>query len=377
MKKMKLTITIGLYFATMAINLQAQNFVSIPDPNFKAALTSFDSNGDGLIDIDEAAAVSYLNVSNRQIKSMMGIAAFVNLKTLLCGENLLKSLNLSQNISLEYVDCARNRLDFLNLGAKPEMTTLLCNQNNLRILNLRNSPKLQTFYGFMNKFTSIAFWNCPDLEYVNIDNNELVTLNFSYNQLLKNVLANSNKLTSIDFSYNPLLESAMLSQNQIANIDLTNNIAIRRLSLGNNLLTRINLTPATSLNFINLSANKLAQLDLRQNALLNFVSVNLNPNLVNICITPAQLAHVDESTSSNYIGIPQTWTKDATSNWCVLCGNPSVARKGRITEVEKADSEDKLEKIYDAQGKEINENNMVQGMYICHYKSGRVVKIMK
>lgn len=111
--------------------------VNIPDANFKNALITFngvDTNGDGEIQESEAAAVTDIYVIGDSISSLEGIASFVNLQQLTCEQNLLTSLDVSQNTHLEWLNCAHNQLT--SLVFPTSVHGLLCNNNQLAALDL-------------------------------------------------------------------------------------------------------------------------------------------------------------------------------------------------------------------------------------------------
>ena len=108
---MKVILQIVLLLLTLIIIYSCKkesNTVNIPDNNFLKALIDLgvDKNGDNIISIDEATQVHYLEVYRLNISSLKGIEAFVNLDTLLCFDNQLTSLDISNNTSLTYFDCS-------------------------------------------------------------------------------------------------------------------------------------------------------------------------------------------------------------------------------------------------------------------------------
>lgn len=71
--------------------------IRIEDPDFLAfCIESFDSFDRGFVSEYEASLVTRMDCSGRDIKSLDGIEQFTNLDTLVCRDNLLESLNLSQ-----------------------------------------------------------------------------------------------------------------------------------------------------------------------------------------------------------------------------------------------------------------------------------------
>ena len=69
--------------------------------------------------VDETDDITDINVTNKGIKSLKGIEFFQKLKSLLCAQNSIRSLDLSKLKKLETVDCSGNKID------KSAMTSLI------------------------------------------------------------------------------------------------------------------------------------------------------------------------------------------------------------------------------------------------------------
>ncbi|RLD68463.1 MAG: hypothetical protein DRI98_11775 [Bacteroidetes bacterium] len=144
-----------------AVESSYGGIVPIPDTAFLHSLIEegVDTNGDSLISYAEAQRVSFLDVagnygdpltgmcnSNRGIKSMKGIGAFTNLDTLVCGCNLLESLDLSKNRNLVYVDCRSCQLLNLDVSGCHRLSTLYCSDNLLTSLDISNNASLNELW---------------------------------------------------------------------------------------------------------------------------------------------------------------------------------------------------------------------------------------
>ncbi len=117
------------------------NTVTIPDTNFEQALIDlgYDTNGlNGNILKVDAEAVTNLNVISKDIHSLQGIEAFVNLEILQCVGNELITLDVSNNIKLEYLTCFNNHLTTLDVSANTILFHLSCANNELESLNIKN-----------------------------------------------------------------------------------------------------------------------------------------------------------------------------------------------------------------------------------------------
>lgn len=98
--------------------------VYIGDEAFLAyLLTYFDTNGDGYLQVEEAAAIRTITLGPRGIRSLQGIEYMPNLQRLDCSGNLINEIDISANPGLTWIDCApmdddahNNLLEVLYIG---------------------------------------------------------------------------------------------------------------------------------------------------------------------------------------------------------------------------------------------------------------------
>ena len=161
------------------------NIVNIPDDNFLKALVEegVDTDGDGLISLNEAAAVSSLGFSG-DISSLKGIEKFVYLETLTCLSNSLTELDLQKNSSLKELTCYCSHLMTLNVSNCPELINLRCNNNHLTFLDLSKNSKLKELRCGYTLITSIDLSHNTELEFLVISYNHLSSLDISSNSSL-------------------------------------------------------------------------------------------------------------------------------------------------------------------------------------------------
>jgi Leucine-rich repeat (LRR) protein len=137
--------------------------VNIPDANFKAYLvanTAINTNGDTAIQVNEATAFStYINCTGLSISDLTGIEAFTSLTSLMCHDNQLTSLDLSNNIALTGLHCGSNQLTSLNLSDNDSLYGLTCNNNQLTSLDLSQNTALTYLNCFSNFLTSLDLRN--------------------------------------------------------------------------------------------------------------------------------------------------------------------------------------------------------------------------
>lgn len=142
--------------------------IRIPDQSFKNVLLAgttdeegklviIDSNGDGQISYAEAEAVTYLDVSGQGLSDLTGIEEFIHLEKLLCHDNelmildvsdnealtsLVCKLDISQNRDLVDLFCAKNQITGLDLELKYWLRYLYCGNNPITSLNISDNVNL-------------------------------------------------------------------------------------------------------------------------------------------------------------------------------------------------------------------------------------------
>lgn len=150
--------------------------INIPDTNFEQALINlgYDTNGlNGNILKVDAEAVTNLNVISKDIHSLEGIEAFINLQILQCVGNELITLDVSSNIRLEYLTCFNNHLTNLDVSANTILSHLSCANNELQSLNVKNG----------NNNADSNYFNAtgnPNLTCIEVDDVTFSTNNWTY-----------------------------------------------------------------------------------------------------------------------------------------------------------------------------------------------------
>ena len=169
--------------------------LDIPDSNFEQVLIDKGIDSDGLLNgqiaSEDAALVTYLDVSNKNITDLNGLRGFTALETLICNNNQISSLDLSLNTSLRELDCSNNVLTELNVGQNSSLIHLNANQNEISVLDLDNLQSLETLY---------------------LADNLLLTLK------IKN--GSNNLIQEFDTSSNPNLLCIEVDENILTNIPL-------------------------------------------------------------------------------------------------------------------------------------------------------------
>ena len=195
----------------------------VPDDNFEATLIylGYDSGAlDNYVPTANISSVTSLSISNKNISNLTGIEDFISLTNLLCWNNNLSQLDLSQNTALTGLKCNGNQLTSLDLSNNLLLTILKCYANNLTNLDVSLN-------------TNLTFLRCEGnmLENLNVKNGNNV--NFTNFNAINNL-----NLTCIE------VDDATYSVANWTNIDSTstfvnNQAECNALSLSENSLNPI------------------------------------------------------------------------------------------------------------------------------------------
>ena len=215
--------------------------VNIPDANLKAALinsSSINKNGDDEIQFTEAAQVSTLSISNKNISDLTGLSKFRALKNLICYGNNLTSIDVSGNTVLEKLTCFDNNLSSLDLSKNPKVESILAYNNQITSLNLADNEALET---------------------LNLNDNSLSTLNIDHLATLKKLIVNNNEIENLSTLNNILLYEVRANNNKISDLDLTQNTALRILDVSENSMNTLNVKNGnnTNVSTFNIVGNNL------------------------------------------------------------------------------------------------------------------------
>jgi hypothetical protein len=245
MKKAILLITIISIFLlscnestkTTDDNTDDNQIVNIPDANFKAALirdSLINTNGDDEIQVSEALATDIIDVSSKDITDLTGIEVFPNLISLICYDNQLITLDVSNNSALAFLYCYDNQLTTLDVSNNTALSNLHCYENQLTTLDVSNHFVLGELYCYDNQLTILDVSNNSALANLSCSFNNLTTLDVSSNTALYKLYCNNNQLTTLYVSNNAALYKLYCHDNQLTTLDISNNAALHNLSCHDN-----------------------------------------------------------------------------------------------------------------------------------------------
>jgi len=187
MEKLLLVLLTFLTLQSMA----QQTYV--PDNNFEAYLEA-NGMGNGITNDDYVTTanintISTLYIDSENISDLTGIEDFDSLGFLVCSNNNLTTLDLSENLLLYHLSCPTNNLVLLDVSQNINLSVLYCALNQLTSLDLEQNVNLTQFDCSYNNLTSLNL----------SQNSNLISLGCIYNQLIcLNVKNGSNISNNIN-----------------------------------------------------------------------------------------------------------------------------------------------------------------------------------
>lgn len=287
----KKLLFILLLFAGMA-NAQ---IVNIPDPAFKARLLAssatdvsnniaknfsdewiaIDANSDGEIQISEAQAVKFLNVTSQLIVDLTGLNSFSNLETLSVFNCGIPTLNVSALTHLKtFSGFNMYNLTSVNLSNLPDLTAVTCiGLPVLTTANFTNSINIDKINVMYCALTSLNVNGLINLKTLNCSGNQLTNLN-GLPLSLTALDCSYNLLTNLNFATLPNLTDLYCSDNQLTSLSGLGTIS--KLNCQNNKLTVLNVNEMTNITELSCGGNELNSLNV--DALTNLTKLACSHN---------------------------------------------------------------------------------------------------
>jgi hypothetical protein len=249
---------------------------SFTDPNFLAAVRQKIEKSEGAIYDHDVAGIQILDVSDMGIYSLAGIENFTGLTVLICENNQLVELDISNNVALTMLNCPHNQLTELDVSNNTLLYWLNCNDNQLTALNVTNNPELRFILCERNYLSELDVSNNTVLTDLYCVGNQLTTLNVSNNTVLTGLYCGGNQLTALDVSNNTELLALNCNNNQLKKLDLSGNAYLTGLGCAGNQLSALEVSGNTDISFLDCSYNQLTALYVSNNNALTFLRCRNN-----------------------------------------------------------------------------------------------------
>ncbi|WP_299114852.1 T9SS type A sorting domain-containing protein [uncultured Winogradskyella sp.] len=288
---MKSIICVLIFFS---FSVSQSQTTAIPDTSFENYLETHDENGNsvtigdassmgdgiannGLVFTNRISGVTFLDVSNLSIAELSGIEDFSALEALICSDNNLSELDISNNLSLVSLLCGINRLTDLSLANNTSLETLNCSDNQLQTIDVSNNINLKSLTVSGNQLSGINVESNNALTSLSVSNNRIIgELLVSNNLDLESLFCSSNLISTLDLTANTVLKNLDASNNRITDLDLS---SINTVVCPDPQTDPITLCQGTST--INVSRNELTSLIVNNgyNDLIAIFNASDNPDL--------------------------------------------------------------------------------------------------
>ena len=171
------------------VEISVRNF---PDEDFRITVEKYDIDNNGYLcdaeieeikaltlgGIQSIAGIQYLTaleeltLNNTSIKNL-SLKGCPQLKTLICAsEDMLTSLDVSENTLLEKLDCSCNQLETLDVSKNTQLTELKCDSNLLTELNVSKNTELTKLDCSYNSIVALDLSKNTKLTDISTRNNE-------------------------------------------------------------------------------------------------------------------------------------------------------------------------------------------------------------
>ncbi|BDD06564.1 T9SS type A sorting domain-containing protein [Aureibacter tunicatorum] len=297
----------GVYYSTTPCD--ALETIEIPDENFEQALidAGHDPIKDGYIVNEAAKKIQNLDIKNKGISSLAGIESFINLSSLDCSHNDIKSLDLSENKKLNYLSCQNNQLANLNLEQNIALTTLKCENNSITSLDIENNIELDYLDATGNQITSLDLTGNSKISILYISENQLKDINLENLSELKHFRCGNNQLDSLNVNNNLKLYTIDCRSNNLSSLDFTNNKELEYIYCHKNSLVELDVSKNDKLINLICGENNLTKLDISKN--LNLSGLSCTNNLL-YCIKVASAYIASLANNNRSINNGNPWSED-------------------------------------------------------------------
>ncbi|MTE27331.1 T9SS type A sorting domain-containing protein [Winogradskyella ouciana] len=248
----------------------------------------------GLVFTDRIDAIVSLNIDGIGVSDLAGIEDFLALETLICSNNDLAAVDISNNTSLVSFLCGSNFLSNIDVSNNLNLESLNCSDNQIESLDVSNNSALKSLTASNNQLQNIDVSNNIELTILSVSNNRIVgELVVSNNANLEGLFCSSNQISVLNLTTNTLLRNLDVSDNGLTSLDLS---TINSVVCPDPQTDPVTVCQGTST--INVSRNQLTSLIVANdfNNLISIFDASENPDL--FCI------QIDSGFT------PNSWIKD-------------------------------------------------------------------
>lgn len=281
-REVSFTFTCATNTVTLTVKQSGKDVLaSIKDKTLKTVLMAADTDGDGKISLEEAAAlksVEYKGTGEDEstIMSLEGLEFFTGLEKIVLPNNNFLELDLSGRTALTDVDVSGNKeITSINLKGCSALKTVNASLDKaLESMDLQGCTSLVSCIAFGTKLKSIDVSACTLLESLIVYASSLSSLDVSACTALTNLNAGCSTLTSVKLPANSVITSLSLSESsKLSSLDLSVLPELKSLSIGNTSISSLDLAKCPLLEKLDIdSCKKITTLDVSHNLHLKSIS---------------------------------------------------------------------------------------------------------
>lgn len=281
-REVSFTFTCATNTVTLTVKQSGKDVLaSIKDKTLKTVLMAADTDGDGKISLEEAAAlksVEYKGTGEDEstIMSLEGLEFFTGLEKIVLPNNNFLELDLSGRTALTDVDVSGNKeITSINLKGCSALKTVNASLDKaLESMDLQGCTSLVSCIAFGTKLKAIDVSSCTLLESLIVYAGSLTSLDVSACKVLTNLNAGCSTLTSVKLPANSVITSLSLSESsKLSSLDLSVLPELKSLSIGNTSISSLDLAKCPLLEKLDIdSCKKITTLDVSHNLHLKKIS---------------------------------------------------------------------------------------------------------
>lgn len=281
-REVSFTFTCATNTVTLTVKQSGKDVLaSIKDKTLKTVLMAADTDGDGKISLEEAAAlksVEYKGTGEDEstIMSLEGLEFFTGLEKIVLPNNNFLELDLSGRTALTDVDVSGNKeITSINLKGCSALKTVNASLDKaLESMDLQGCTSLVSCIAFGTKLKSIDVSACTLLESLIVYASSLSSLDVSACTALTNLNAGCSTLTSVKLPASSVITSLSLSESsKLSSLDLSVLPELKSLSIGNTSISSLDLAKCPLLEKLDIdSCKKITTLDVSRNLHLKKIS---------------------------------------------------------------------------------------------------------
>lgn len=285
-REVSFTFTCATNTVTLTVKQSGKDVLaSIKDKTLKSVLMAADTDGDGKISLEEAAALKSVEYTGTgedgsTIMSLEGLEFFTGLEKIVLPNNNFLELDLSGRTTLTDVDVSKNdEITSINLkGCSALKTVRAALDKSLESIDLQGCTSLVSCIAYGTKLKAIDVSACTLLESLIVYSSSLSALDVSGCTALTDLNAGCATLASVKLPANSVITTLSLSESsKLSSLDLSVLPGLKSLSVGNTSISSLDLAKCPLLEKLDIdSCKKITTLDVSHNLHLKSISALLS-----------------------------------------------------------------------------------------------------